>query len=762
MANVKILANKAETQIAIQSDHCITIDGKYIKETDTPNVYRTTFDAIPANVSAVSMIAESLRKENDVELTERFVQLRQKLLLGGKLQQVLWQWNPQYQLSPSQEALAAKIVQQFQIADMNKADMHLGAGFFNCSRPGTGKTPMSIAVAMAMNARRVLVVAPNNLLTQWALEVEKFHNPMFTPAVVVIPGGTKADERQDALNQFVKFPSCWGFIGYPTLRIEVEKLKEACTQYDLIIFDECTQLINENNASAEAAWELTQQFDVKNVITMTGTPIRKHGGELWNTMRIARIPYALINNKDTFRDRHAQAKEVYIPNVGNRTIYSGIKNIVALTQGTFSQYQGLPADKTTLPAENIVEIDVFMNEDEEARYRAIEMGYSIIPGKDAVQAFSENEEMENVSVALDAHRNDDVSSLSAYLDLVAKSAHERFGIVASDDSEEDDSEPIYAEDGNESLTLDEQLAATLQEKHKLDLDVDEIKKKREELQIKVKELLLKEIVDEDLIATIQAEREELADKGRGIRAYQKDVLAPRIEGLRERIKEIKISLYQAAQQRSNTLMRLRRASSMTEWIITKDGDRKLVSADSSKIEWITQFVEDNPNDKTIVFCAFQQNVTDVVNSLKAKEVNVVALRSGMTSEESHKSVTSYMEGDAQVIVMTTGLGVGLNLQKSNNVIFHSMCFSGDVHEQNIARAIRSHATVETVNIYYLTLKFADGKHTVDGYIRNIVQNKISVAGILAASNVKLEIESAIRKSFDTDEAVRRIKEKLNL
>lgn len=768
--NCKIQYSSKTKRIRIYSDLPLRVDGKNLPPVNRDDLslgYERILNATPSAFVGVSMLAEQIKRDANVEITKAFSEARNDYMFTHDFDEVtggmLWQWNAEYSLKPAQAALAAKIIAQLKNADITAVDdIRPGAGFYNISKPGTGKTPTSIAVAMGINARRVLVVAPTALLGQWVSEVEKFFDPAFVPGIVLIPKGTNQTERKDAIDVFTKTPSCWGFIGYETLRIEALSLMNTCTPYDLIICDESVIFINPENETSRAAEMLFR--GAKNILQLSGTPIKNHGGELHNNLLLSRVPYAMMMDRETFRDRHADAITMMIPDVGPRKKWVGIKEIMALAEGASGQYSGLPQDKSLLPAENYININIPMSEEAENRYRAIEMGYSTTPGMSAVEAYAAKPQMQAISHAFDEHRGVQVSSLSGYLDLINDTAKKEFGLEAQNDTDEETSVgEVFANEEDESESLRERIAEIRGRLDAIDGEVAVIKAERdalEEVRVAIvaeinrlskletrtdtEELELQKHQEQrELVATRRA---SLADEGRKKRAEQKTIREEELAPMEARLRELRVSAQQKAQARANTFIRMRRAGCLSEWVITEDGGRELRSVPSPKVEWIVDFVQSNPAEKILIFSALTSAVRDIITSLESAGIKVATIRDGMKSEEVEAVKRSYMTGDVNVMVLSCKRGVGHNLQVTTQVIFESTELTPDLFEQNVARAVRMFSTTDTVNIYRLFLTFADGTPTADGYVKDLLDTKTQATSVFAASNVQLKLH--VPKSED--------------
>jgi superfamily II DNA or RNA helicase len=135
--------------------------------------------------------------------------------------------------------------------------------------------------------------------------------------------------------------------------------------------------------------------------------------------------------------------------------------------------------------------------------------------------------------------------------------------------------------------------------------------------------------------------------------------------------------------------------------------RKSVS--KQKIEWVLDFIEDNPN--TIVFSLFREPVELIKEKLKDK----VYLITG----QYRKDFDSALVKQDKPIVSTFALKEGANLQRYNNIIYLAPPLSYRDYQQSMARVYRT-GQEKKVSIYKLL------QNSIDYKVYNILSNKASV------------------------------------
>ena len=188
---------------------------------------------------------------------------------------------------------------------------------------------------------------------------------------------------------------------------------------------------------------------------------------------------------------------------------------------------------------------------------------------------------------------------------------------------------------------------------------------------------------------------------------------------------------------------------------------------SAKFRWIVDFLESNPNDKTIVFCSLRSTITYLAKHLRDQGIEVAVLVGGNSSSQSdmlrrYKTITHDSDGKiCNVMLITCDKGVGLNLQITKHVIFESKPYLQTLVEQNIFRAVREFGLNDIVNVYHLMTTFQDGAPTVDHYVQAILDKKAKTGAIFGANHVKPLILHVAKTETEGLEEMREKYSKLN-
>lgn len=202
---------------------------------------------------------------------------------------------------------------------------------FNASEQGLGKTRMALALLRLWDCRRVIVVMPKSLATQWEAELPAiWPDHLDRPRFVNVTDGTK--EQRAGLLRVVNLsnkPHQIIAVNYEmldTLRGELLKVKP-----DAIVLDEAWKCKNHKAQMTKAAIKLADAMWAKHpgkTLALAGTPLGKDVGELWSQLRFLHRDHAPETYHQFIR-RYANLEPVQIP---GRTIFKpvGVADPVAL------------------------------------------------------------------------------------------------------------------------------------------------------------------------------------------------------------------------------------------------------------------------------------------------------------------------------------------------------------------------------------------------------------------------------------------------
>ena len=134
---------------------------------------------------------------------------------------------------------------------------------------GLGKTIQSLAVAEAIDAKKVLIFTPASVKWQWRDEIRKFIES--DRRTTVIHGTPK--KRQELWHDD---DQRFYVANYEQVLKDLEHIN--CREWDLIIADEATKI---SNPRAEVSKHI-KKIRSKRRIAMTGTPISNRANEIWS------------------------------------------------------------------------------------------------------------------------------------------------------------------------------------------------------------------------------------------------------------------------------------------------------------------------------------------------------------------------------------------------------------------------------------------------------------------------------------------------
>lgn len=148
---------------------------------------------------------------------------------------------------------------------------------------GVGKTFQTIAFLsdnlMKDKLKKVLVIVPYVLMTNWVREFEKFSNEN---SVFIYHG----DRRENVLMQDSRVI----ITTYATASVDIELLR--IIRFDVVIFDEIQYIKN----STSKTYDALRNLDAGTRIGLSGTPLENKIDELWNILNILN-PGMMINKR---------------------------------------------------------------------------------------------------------------------------------------------------------------------------------------------------------------------------------------------------------------------------------------------------------------------------------------------------------------------------------------------------------------------------------------------------------------------------------
>ena len=187
----------------------------------------------------------------------------------------------------------------------------LGFGSILADDMGLGKTLQTITFLQKLKNdgvfknKKVLVVVPTGLVSNWLSEFEKF-----SPEISVF---TYHGHDRD----IKKFNSDIMLTTYGLMRLDVEKIKKI--KWAVMIIDEAQNI--KNQASAQSKAVISVSADVR--VALSGTPVENRLSEFWSIMNFVNSGY--LGSAKRFSETYANP----IQNLGDKTRAEKLKKITA-------------------------------------------------------------------------------------------------------------------------------------------------------------------------------------------------------------------------------------------------------------------------------------------------------------------------------------------------------------------------------------------------------------------------------------------------
>lgn len=216
--------------------------------------------------------------------------------LGGILAEIKNSWKETG--SANIRVPADKELWPFQIADIEYA---LGRrNTLVGDQPGLGKTPVAIAFANEIGARRVLAIVPANIRLQWARMVREWSTMRWPYVVYPVLNGKRG----------VHPTAEWTIVSYDLARTPAVGAALARGHYDLLILDEAHYVKTIDSKRTRAIFgggenplftALAERSD--RVMALTGTPLPNRPREAYTLARGLHFDSIDWLSEERFRDR---------------------------------------------------------------------------------------------------------------------------------------------------------------------------------------------------------------------------------------------------------------------------------------------------------------------------------------------------------------------------------------------------------------------------------------------------------------------------
>jgi len=182
---------------------------------------------------------------------------------------------------------------EYQAEDAKK--MEANENWLNFSEMGTGKTPISLAVAESNGYVCPLIICPNSLRLEWKRQIDEWIEPGIT-AVSTTDTYTKLEPIMQSFFKGQKYR----VINYETFRNKnnVELLGKI--PFDMIILDEIHKIRNPDTKNVKGIWKFFETQERAKVIGLSGSPIMNYPNDLYVPLSIVQ-PQAYSRTKSGWR-----------------------------------------------------------------------------------------------------------------------------------------------------------------------------------------------------------------------------------------------------------------------------------------------------------------------------------------------------------------------------------------------------------------------------------------------------------------------------
>lgn len=159
---------------------------------------------------------------------------------------------------------------------------------------------------------------------------------------------------------------------------------------------------------------------------------------------------------------------------------------------------------------------------------------------------------------------------------------------------------------------------------------------------------------------------------------------------------------------------------------------------SSKVEKLLSIIDENPDDKIIVFSRFETMVTNIGTKLKENKIPFVRI----TGKENQPKVREAAKNKFQdpnsgtnVVLLTNAGAESINLQAASHFVFFDLPYSIGDFLQLIGRMIRIGTVHSVVTAHFLLGVRRSGADTIDHHILKSLKAKKKLADRVAGDNL---------------------------
>lgn len=214
---------------------------------------------------------------------------------------------------------------------------------------GGGKTCTSIVAALENNYKKILIICPASLKTNWKSEIERF---IPSDDITIVEGSKWKESRftiinYDILKKFYTVPketkkvkekefTDEGTIEWKIVEKEVKTNKKSIVDecldnsqlyqanFDLLIIDEAHRLSNKTSGMYQIVEDLIKRTKINSVFALTGTMVKNDPNNLYNILKIVGCDFCqTYQDYSNYLQKYCGAKQIF-RNRKERDYYTSI------------------------------------------------------------------------------------------------------------------------------------------------------------------------------------------------------------------------------------------------------------------------------------------------------------------------------------------------------------------------------------------------------------------------------------------------------
>lgn len=199
----------------------------------------------------------------------------------------------------------------------------------------------------------------------------------------------------------------------------------------------------------------------------------------------------------------------------------------------------------------------------------------------------------------------------------------------------------------------------------------------------------------------------------------------------------------------SSLIRCQQAVNAPSLLMDEEG--KPFTGTSSKINELIELIENNQDQKMIVFSRFEKMISLIEEALKKSDIKCCRITGKETSSkvrQEAKEKFQDLNSGINIILITTAGSESLNLQAAEHFVFVDLPWSTGDYIQLIGRMIRIGSTHKTVVAHHMLGVRQNGDDTIDHHVLKALRLKKKlidkVAGDSLKDGLKFKIDDSVQ------------------